>query len=560
MVSQHSKQHVVANPPSEAALNEETSQYIHDANNIDPSNASDETFQKQPLTTIVLLTVTSLMAMFLIALDRTIITTAIPNITNDFRSLPDIGWYASAYLMTCGAFQLMFGKIYSMYSVKAVLILSILLFEIGSAICGAAPNSIAFIIGRSVAGIGAAGILAGSAVTITRIVPLKKQPGMNGLLGTVFGIAIILGPLIGGALTSNTTWRWCFYINLPIGGVVMLVRAFTIKVPNSKTVSFSWREKLWQLDPLGALCLIPGVICLVLALQWGGQAYAWNSSRLVALLTVMSILLVSFVAVQVLLPKTAMVPSRLFKQRSVVAGLWQMSFIGAGMYVIIYYLPVWFQTVKDDSAVKAGIKLLPLMLSMLVGSIVFGGITQKLGYYTPVGILGVAIMAVGAGLFVLLEVDTGHAKWIGYQVVFGFGMGLSMQTPIIAIQTVLSSQDVPVGMALLFFGQLLGGAIGVPIGTNILDNQLLKKLTGVSGFNELLVTSGGVTGLISSLPPELKPVILKAYNAALQDVFKAGVILTASAFLGVAGLEWKSTRQGSGDGAKSPLADEEKNS
>ncbi|KAK4998335.1 hypothetical protein LTR66_002423 [Elasticomyces elasticus] len=160
----------------------------------------------------------------------------------------------------------MFGKIYSMYSVKLVLLLSIFLFEIGSAICGAAPTSIAFIVGRAVAGIGAAGILAGSVVTVTRIVPLNKQPGMNGLLGAVFGIAIILGPLIGGALTSNTTWRWCFYINLPTGGVVMLVRAFTIKVPNSKTVSLSWTEKLWQLDPLGAVCLVPSIVCLVLAL------------------------------------------------------------------------------------------------------------------------------------------------------------------------------------------------------------------------------------------------------------------------------------------------------
>jgi hypothetical protein len=208
--------------------------------------------------------------------------------------------------------------------------------------------------------------------------------------------------------------------------------------------------------------------------------------------------------------------------------------------------------------VKAGIKLLPLMLSMLVASILFGGVTQKLGYYTPVGIVGAAIMAVGAGLFVTFEVDTGHAKWIGYQVVFGFGMGLSMQTPTIAVQTVLSTRDLPVGMALLFFGQLLGGAIGVPIGTNILNNQLLKRLAGISGFDKTLVTSGGVTGLISALPADLKPTVLKAYNAALQDVFKVGVILTALAFLGSAGLEWRSTRHGSGDGAGSARVDEER--
>lgn len=187
------------------------------------------------------------------------------------------------------------------------------------------------------------------------------------------------------------------------------------------------------------------------------------------------------------------------------------------------------------------------MLSMLVASILFGGIVQKLGYYTPVGIIGAAIMAIGAGLLMLFEVDTGHPKWIGYQVVFGFGMGLSMQTPTIAIQTVLPSRDVPLGMALLFFGQLLGGAIGVPMATTIMNNQLLKNLAGVPGFDRSLVISGGVTELINSVPEELKPVVLKTYNAALQDAFEVGTILTALAFLGVASLEWRSTREGSDD-------------
>lgn len=339
----------------------------------------------------------------------------------------------------------------------------------------------------------------------------------------------------------------------------MVVRAFTIKVPNSKTTSLPWKEKLWQLDPLGALCLVPGVICLVLALQWGGQAYAWSSGRVVALLTVMSTLLVSFVAVQIFRPKTAMLPPRLFKQRSVVAGLWQMFFVGAGMYVIIYYLPVWFQAVKGDSAVKSGIKLLPLMLSMLVASILFGGVAQKLGYYTPVGILGAAIMAVGAGLFILLKVDSGHSSWIGFQVVFGFGMGLSMQTPIIAAQTVLAPRDIPIGISVMFFGQLLGGAIGVPVGTTILNNRLLKKLAGVSGFDKSLVTSGGATELIRSLRAELKPTVLQAYNEALQDTFKVGTILTALAFLGVASMEWTSTRPDCDDSAKPRPVDEERN-
>lgn len=199
------------------------------------------------------------------------------------------------------------------------------------------------------------------------------------------------------------------------------------------------------------------------------------------------------------------------------------------------------------------------MLSMLVASVLFGGVVQKLGYYTPVGIIGAAIMSIGAGLFILFEVDTDHAKWIGYQVVFGFGMGLSMQTPTIAIQTVLSTRDVPAGMALLFFGQLLGGGIGVPIGTTVLNTQLLKNLTQIlPGFDRSLVTSGGVTALIKTLPEEAKPAVLMAYNSALQDVFKVGCILTSLSFLGVASLEWKSTREGADNGAKCRPSKEER--
>lgn len=193
---------------------------------------------------------------------------------------------------------------------------------------------------------------------------------------------------------------------------------------------------------------------------------------------------------------------------------------------------------------------------MLVASVLFGGITQKLGYYTPVGMIGTAIMSIGAGLLVLLEVDSGHDKWIGYQVVFGFGMGLSMQTPTIAIQTVMFQRDVPIGMGLLFFGQLVGGAIGVPIGTNVLNNQLLKRLVGVPGFQPSLVTSGGATAIINSLPSEFKPVVLEAYNSTLQDIFKVGTILTALSFLGVASLEWRSTKDGSAKKNSPPVPDE----
>lgn len=195
---------------------------------------------------------------------------------------------------------------------------------------------------------------------------------------------------------------------------------------------------------------------------------------------------------------------------------------------------------------------------MLIASTLFGTIVQKIGWYTPVGIVGCIIMTIGAGLFTTFQVDTSAGKWIGYQILFGFGMGFAMQTPSLAFRTVLPKKDVPVGMALGFFFQLLGGAISVPIGTNVFNTQLLKRLSSFPGFDPSLVTSGGITGLINALPEDLKPEVLIAYNGAIQEVFKIGLILSALGFIGTAGLEWKNVLTASGDGTGPAKKKEEK--
>jgi MFS family permease len=203
---------------------------------------------------------------------------AIPAISNEFNSLNDVGWYGSAYLLTCCAFQLLYGKIYTVFPARPTLLASTFLFEAGSAICGAAPNSLAFIVGRAVCGVGAAGLFAGTIVCIIGIVPLHQRPKIQGMFGALFGIASILGPLLGGAFTSNVTWRWCFYINLPIGGLAMVVIAVFLNVPDRDTTKLSMKEKLRQLDLLGTSILVPGVVCLLLALQWGGPTYPVSDS------------------------------------------------------------------------------------------------------------------------------------------------------------------------------------------------------------------------------------------------------------------------------------------
>ncbi|KAF3309017.1 hypothetical protein TWF173_011527 [Orbilia oligospora] len=446
----------------------------------------DNPQEKESKAKTILVFISVFLSMFLVALDRTIISTAIPQITDEFNSITDVGWYGSAYLLTCCAFQLLLGKVYTLYPIKFVLIGNILLFEIGSAICGAAPNSSSFIVGRAISGIGAAGIFAG---TVSRLVFILLKP-------------------------------------------VPSVHQETMKHP--------WAEKLLQLDVVGTTMLVPGVVCLVLAMQWGGQKYDWNNGRIIVLLVLMSVLLAGFAAVQVLIPKTATLPIRIFKQRSVVSGFWQTLCIGSSMYVYIYFLPLWFQTIKGVSAVDSGIRILPFMLSMVVGSMIGGAVTTRVGYYTPFAIVGSSIMSVGGGLLTTLQIDSGPSQWIGYQVVYGLGMGLCFQVPNLAAQTVLPKQDVPIGIALMFFGQLLGAAIFVAVGENVLGNQLVNRLSGVRGIDRTLITEGGATTLLSGLDVELREIMLVAYSEALRKVFQVGLIVTCLAVIGAATLEWRS--------------------
>ncbi|KAI8268193.1 Efflux pump aflT [Colletotrichum sp. SAR11_239] len=481
-------------------------------------------------------------SMFLVSLDRLIITTAIPKITDEFDSVTDVGWYGSVFLLTTCAFQLLFGKIYSFYSIKATFLVSVLLFEVGSAICGAAPSSDVFIFGRALAGVGSAGILTGVIIVIVHAVPLHKRPMYQGMFGAVFGIASIIGPLVGGAFTTRLTWRWCFYINLPFGGVAALVIVFLLKLPDREASTLSTKAKLAQLDFYGTSVLIPGTVCLLLALQWGGLTYAWNNGRIVALLVLACVLLIGFVMVQIFLPKTATIPPKVFKQRSILAGVFATFCIGSQNMIIIYYLPIWFQAIQGVSAVESGIRLLPLVLSMVVASLMTGALIRRTGYYTPFLIIGVCFMSVGAGLLNTLQLDTPSAKWIGYQILYGFGTGCASQVPNIAAQTVLPKKDVPIGTSLMFFSQLLGGAIFISVGQNVLNNQLLERLSSVPGFNSALIESSGATSL-TDLPASVKQTVLVGYNESLRVVFRLGLILTCLSILGALAMEWRSVKQ-----------------
>ncbi|KAJ4414848.1 hypothetical protein N0V82_007696 [Gnomoniopsis sp. IMI 355080] len=491
---------------------------------------------------LALLMTSVFVSMFLVALDRLIISTAIPQITDDFHSATDIGWYGSAYMLTNCAFQLSFGKLYTFYSVKTVFLTAIALFEIGSAICGAAPSSVAFIVGRAISGVGSAGIMSGAITVIVYAVPLHRRPLFQGLFGAVFGLASVVGPLLGGAFTSKVTWRWCFYINLPFGGVAAVFIFFLLTIPDRSTTHLPSKQKLAQLDFLGIFFLLPGVVCLLLALQWGGTTYAWNSGRIIALLVLAGVLLIAFVLVQIFRPETATIPPRIFAQRSIIAGFCATFTVGASMMILVYYLPIWFQAIEGVSAVDSGIRLLPLVLSMVLASISSGGLIARVGYYTPFMLFGCVLLSIGAGLLTTLQVDTSEGRWIGYQIIYGFGMGCTFQAPNLAAQTVLPTKDVPVGTSLMFFSQLLGGAIFTSVGSNVLSNELLKNLAGIPGINPTQLLDAGATELTQGLAPSAVAPVLFAYNQSLRVVLQVGLVMTCLTLLGALGLEWRSVK------------------
>ncbi|KAI0485983.1 MFS general substrate transporter [Xylaria cf. heliscus] len=482
------------------------------------------------------------LALFLVALDRTIIGTATPQITQEFHSLGDIGWYGSAYQLTTAASQLLFGRVYKFYEIKRTFLVTVILFEIGSVICGAAPNSIVFIVGRAIAGLGGAGIFSGVTIIMITMVPLRKRPMFQGLFGTIFGLASVLGPLVGGALTDAITWRWCFYINLPIGAVAIICLVFILKPSKYPHPPATIWEQIRRLDPLGTFFFVPSIVTLLIALQWGGSTYKWSNWRIILLFVLFGVLLIAFGAVQVFLPKTATVPVRIIRRRSILAASVFMFALAGSFLMAIYYLPLWFQVVKGATATQSGIYTLPFVLSLVVASTLSGAFTQKVGYYVPAMIASPSLLATGQGLMSTFRVDEVSSHWIGFQVVAGFGLGLGLQASSLAAQAVLPVPDVPIGIAIMFFAQQLGGGIFTSVGQNLLSTYLVSNLH-IPGLSAEQITNEGVTELLTSVAPEYRLTVKTVYNQAISQIFRCAMGVALAAVVAALFMEWKNVKK-----------------
>ena len=445
-------------------------------------------------------------------------------------------------MLTASSFQLIMGRIYTFYNPKWVFLYAIGVFEVGSAICGAAPNSTVFIVGRAVAGTGSSGIFSGAIVIIMNLVPLHKRPIIQGLVGAIFGISSVVGPLLGGVFTTKVSWRWCFYINLPVGGVAIIILILILHIPTAKKAGTPWRQQILQLDPIGTVFFLSGIVCLLLALQWGGSIYAWGNGRIIALLVLFVVCIGVFIGVQIWKGETATVPPRIATQRSIAAAMWSQFCIGSAMMTLVYYIPIWFQAIKDVNAIKSGIDTLPLLLSLVVASISAGFLVTKIGYYTPFMIVNSVVMSIGAGLLTTWSPDTMHPKWIGYQFVFGFGLGMGMQQASLAAQAVLPRKDAPIGIALVMFCQQMGGAVFVSVGESVFTNQLVKGLKNVAGISPAAVVNTGATDLRHVVNPSNLHGVLVAYNQAITKTFTVVLAMSCFSIIGALCIEWKNIK------------------
>jgi MFS family permease len=470
-----------------------------------------------------------------------------------------VGWYASSYLLTICAFQLIYGKLYTFYSIKYVFLAAISIFEIGSLICGVSPNSTAFILGRAIAGLGAAGVFTGALLILSKTVPLEKRPIFMGLIGGMYGIASVAGPLMGGAFTDRLSWRWCFYMcvpllpsktradlvrsNLPFGAVTVGFILFFLPALKQRIKKMTFKEQILQFDIIGTVVFLPAVVCLLLGLQWGGSTYPWKSGRVIALFVLSGVFGITFIIIQIWKGEAATVPPRIFKNRNVWGAAWFAACVASAFFVLCFYIPIWFQAIKGVSAVKSGIMNLPLVLSLVLLSIVSGGLITVIGYYTPFMLASVVVMAIGAGLLTTFKVDTGHAHWIGYQVVFGMGVGMGMQQSLIVVQAVLPSKDVAIGTAILMFSQMLGGSLFVSVGQNVFQNQLLKNLIRlVPEYPASIVLRTGATEVQNVVPAQYIGRVLVAYNEALVQTWYVAVAMASLSIIGASVLEWKSVK------------------
>ncbi|KAI2464678.1 efflux pump [Annulohypoxylon bovei var. microspora] len=495
---------------------------------------------------LVLVVAAAALACFLMLVDTMVISTAIPRITDDFHSLADVGWYASAYQFGIAAPQPLVGKIYTHFKTKWTFLVFFGIFELGSVLCGAAVSSVMLIIGRAVAGLGAAGIINGAITIVSSCAPLEKRPALLGMTMGLQQLGLVIGPLIGGAFTTFSTWRWSFYINLPIGAITVVL-ALIVHIPEQapKGSLLSALPQLHHhLDLVGFALFAPAVIQLLLALQYGGNQFAWDSSQVIGLFCGAGATCFVWVLWNYHKGDAALLPAAMIRRRTVWSAALFNAFQMVGIYGLFYYLPIYFQAVYNTSAILSGVYIIPMIVPQLLTAGLTGGILQKTGYVIPIAIFSLVLSSIGTGLMSTLQADSSVGRWVGFQILAGVGSGAGLQLGIISIQGVTTGEELSSAMAFMVFTQSLFPAIILSLCNLVLVLGLKAQLPSrAPNADAAAVIKAGATSFRNVVDTADLDGVITAYANSVDQVFYLVVAMVTVSGLFIWGIGWQDIRK-----------------
>jgi EmrB/QacA subfamily drug resistance transporter len=467
-----------------------------------------------------------MLGMLLAALDQTIVATALPTIVGDLGGLNHLSWVVTAYLLASCVSTPLWGKLGDLYGRKAFFQAAIAIFVIGSALSGLSQNLNELIAFRAIQGLGAGGLLVGSQAIIGDIVPPRDRGRYTGLVGAVFAVASVAGPLIGGFFTDSLSWRWVFYINLPIGALAMTVVAVVLKAKMSKVQH--------QIDYLGATVLSGTVVALILMLTWGGTQYAWASPMIIGLGIAFLALGATFIAVERRAVEP-IVPLPMFTISVFRVAIGTASIVGFSMFGALTFLPLYLQVVHGASATTSGLQLAPMMAFVLAMAIYSGRRTTATGTYKRFPIAGTALTTVAILLFATIGVGTPYWKIAIYMAVLGTGLGLTMQILMLAAQNSVPYSKLGVATSMSSFARSIGGSLGVAVFGTIFNSRLAANLpkhvpaAALAHLGGANVTANPAQ--LKGLPSPIRTGLQTAFSDSLHVVFLVGAPVAAVAFL-----------------------------
>ncbi len=463
-----------------------------------------------------------MLTLFLAALDQTIVSTALPRITSELGGLNQLAWVVTAYLLTSTASTPIWGKISDIYGRKPMLQASIVIFLIGSVLAGAANSMEWLIITRGIQGLGGGGLMVLVLAVIADVIPPRDRGKYTGLFGAVFAVSSIVGPLLGGWFVDALSWRWIFYINLPLGIAAFFVLAAVLHIPQHRVDH--------AVDYLGAALLVSGVVLGLLLTEWGGHQYAWTSPTIIGM-GIGSVALLALFVWRQLRVAEPLVPMSLFRNKVFGIGSLIGFIVGLAMFGAIIYLPLYLQVVQGATPTMAGLQMIPMMIGMLTNTILSGRLISKTGRYKPFPIIGMALAVVGMLLLAQIAVDTPYWKIAIAMLVLGSGLGNVMQVLVIAVQNSVHPREMGVATSGTTFFRAIGGTFGTAVFGAIMTSQLASNIeaglpAGTGGGVETSQLTNAMS-TIAQLPEQLKAIVLTAFSDSLATVFLTAVPLVA---------------------------------